>query len=72
LTGHSTPQDQASLKSATLIVVGLMPLSLIEPATVTPSACVTVISTLLLRFRMSARRSQPCLVWEAVGDHDSR
>jgi hypothetical protein len=55
-----------------LIVVGLMPLSLIEPATATPSACVTVISALLLRFRMTARRSQPCLIWQAAGDHDSR
>jgi len=72
LTGHSTPQDQASLKSATLIVVGLMPLSLIEPATVTPSACATEISALLLRFRTSARCSQPCLIWEAAGDHDRR
>jgi hypothetical protein len=49
-----------------------MPLSLIEPATVTPSACVTVISALLLRFRISARRSQPHLIWEAASDHDSR
>jgi len=55
-----------------LIVVGLMPLSLIEPATVTPSACATEISALLLRFRTSARRSQPCLIWEAAGDHDRR